>query len=51
MTAVMDVPEPIELASRDEITALQLSRLRWSLQHAYDNVAHYRKAALRHQAW
>jgi len=40
----MDVPEPIELASRDEITALQLSRLRWSLQHAYDNVAHYRKA-------
>jgi len=23
---------------------LQLARLRWSLQHAYDNVAHYRKA-------
>ena len=44
MTAVMDVPEAIELASREEITALQLSRLRWSLRHAYDNVAHYRKA-------
>ena len=44
MTAVMDVPEAIELASRDEIAALQLARLRWSLQHAYDNVAHYRKA-------
>ena len=32
----------IETASRDEISALQLERLRWSLQHAYDNVAHYR---------
>ena len=36
--------EPIETASRDEIQALQLQRLRWSLQHAYDNVPHYRKA-------
>ncbi|MDO8932810.1 MAG: phenylacetate--CoA ligase PaaK [Rhodocyclaceae bacterium] len=35
--------DPIETASRDEITALQIARLRWSLQHAYDNVAHYRK--------
>ena len=34
--------DPIETASRDEIAALQLSRLRWTLQHAYDNVAHYR---------
>jgi phenylacetate-CoA ligase len=34
--------EPIETASRDEIAALQLTRLRWSLQHAYDNVAAYR---------
>ena len=34
----------IEFASRDEIAALQLDRLRWSLQHAYDNTAHYRKA-------
>ncbi len=35
---------PIERASRDELQALQLERLRWSLQHAYDNVAHYRAA-------
>jgi phenylacetate-CoA ligase len=34
--------EPIEVASRDEIAALQLGRLKWSLQHAYDNVHHYR---------
>ena len=31
--------EPIERASRDELRALQLERLRWSLAHAYDNVA------------
>jgi len=36
--------EAIETASRDEIEALQLKRLRWTLQHAYDNVPHYRKA-------
>jgi phenylacetate-CoA ligase len=36
--------EPIERASRDELHALQLKRLQWSLQHAYDNVAHYREA-------
>ncbi|MDB5938365.1 MAG: phenylacetate-CoA ligase, partial [Polaromonas sp.] len=36
--------EPIEQASRDEITALQLQRLRATLQHAYDHVPHYRKA-------
>ncbi|MFN9031435.1 MAG: phenylacetate--CoA ligase PaaK [Betaproteobacteria bacterium] len=36
--------EPIENASRDELQALQLRRLRWSLQHAYDNVPHYRAA-------
>jgi len=36
--------ESIETASRDELSALQLSRLRWSLQHAYDNVPHYRRA-------
>ncbi len=34
--------EPIELASRDEIAALQLERLKWSVAHAYDNVPHYR---------
>ena len=36
--------EPIERASRDELTALQLTRLRWSLAHAYRNVSHYRAA-------
>jgi len=36
--------EPIERASRDELQALQLQRLQWTLQHAYDNVPHYRKA-------
>ncbi len=34
--------EPIETASRDEITALQLQRLQRTLQHAYANVPHYR---------
>ncbi|MGZ5786501.1 MAG: phenylacetate--CoA ligase PaaK [Ramlibacter sp.] len=34
--------EPIARASRDELQALQLERLRWSLRHAYDNVPHYR---------
>ncbi len=36
--------EPIETASRDELQALQLQRLQWSLKHSYDNVAHYRAA-------
>jgi phenylacetate-CoA ligase len=36
--------ESIETASRDELHALQLQRLQWSLAHAYDHVAHYRKA-------
>ena len=35
--------DPIETASRDEVAALQLQRLKWSLQHAYDNVPHYRR--------
>jgi len=34
--------DPIELASIDEIRSLQRDRLRWSLRHAYDNVAMYR---------
>jgi phenylacetate-CoA ligase len=36
--------EPIETASRDAISALQLQRLQWSLKHAYENVQHYRKS-------
>lgn len=35
--------DPIETASRDEIAALQLQRLKWSLRHAYDNVPAYTK--------
>ena len=34
--------EAVENASRDEIEALQLQRMRWSLNHAYKNVAHYK---------
>jgi len=36
--------EPIEIASRDEIAALQRERLQWTLNRAYKNVAHYRRA-------
>ena len=35
--------EPIERASVDELRALQLQRLRWSLRHAYDNSTVYRR--------
>ncbi len=35
--------DPIEIASRDEIQALQLTRLKWSLRHAYENVPFYRR--------
>lgn len=36
--------DPIEIASRDEIAALQLERLRWSLCHAYENTGFYKKS-------
>lgn len=36
--------EPIETASRDEISTLQLDRLKWSLRHAYDNVPFYKSS-------
>jgi len=36
--------EPIERASRDELQALQLARLQWSVKHAYGNVPHYRRS-------
>ena len=44
-----DVPDPASLdaAERmgiDELRALQLERLQWTLRHAYDNVPHYRAA-------
>jgi phenylacetate-CoA ligase len=47
MTAKTPQPgelESIELASRDEIAALQFERMKWTLQHAYDNVPHYKKS-------
>src|SRR5712671_5435215 len=34
--------EAIERASQDELRALQLQRLRWSLRHVYENVSLYR---------
>ena len=37
-----DELEAIERASRDELEALQLERLRWTLRHAYENVPFYR---------
>jgi phenylacetate-CoA ligase len=36
--------DPAERMSVDELRALQLDRLRWSLRHAYEHVPHYRKA-------
>jgi phenylacetate-CoA ligase len=36
--------DPIEIASRDEIAALQLERLKWTLHCVYGNVPHYRRA-------
>jgi phenylacetate-CoA ligase len=36
--------EPIEIASRDEIEALQLTRMKWSLKHAYAHVPFYRQS-------
>ncbi|HUY84538.1 MAG TPA: phenylacetate--CoA ligase, partial [Steroidobacteraceae bacterium] len=36
--------EPIETASLEELRALQLERLRWSVRHAYENVEHYRRS-------
>ncbi|MFI6904939.1 phenylacetate--CoA ligase PaaK [Nonomuraea sp. NPDC050394] len=44
-TAGAPAPEdldPAERLSRDELAALQLERLRWTLNHAYQNVPFYR---------
>jgi len=35
--------EAIERASRDELHALQLARMQWSVRHAYDHVPQYRR--------
>ena len=39
--------DPIEIASRDEIAALQLARLKTTLRRAYDHIPHYRDAFAR----
>src|SRR4029077_8417143 len=49
MTVLGTAPAPDlldagERLSRDAVLDLQLRRLRWSLGHAYANVAHYRRA-------
>jgi len=44
LTPARNTLDPIEIASRDEISALQLERMKWSLNHAYQNVPHYKKA-------
>ncbi|MEL6450553.1 MAG: phenylacetate--CoA ligase PaaK [Pseudomonadota bacterium] len=44
LTPAPNTLDPIEIASRDEIEALQLDRLKWSLTHAYTNVPHYTQA-------
>ena len=43
LTPAKNTLDPIETASRDEISALQLKRMQWSLTHAYNNVPFYRK--------
>ncbi len=40
--AKRDELDPIEIASRDEIAAVQLKRMKWALRHAYENVPLYR---------
>lgn len=43
MTPSRDILDPIEIASRDEISALQERRMAWSLRHAYDNSPFYKR--------
>ena len=40
----------IETASRDEITALQTERMKWSLQHTYKNVPYFKAKCEAHGA-
>ncbi len=44
LTPARESLDKIEIASRDEISALQLERLQWSLNHAYSNVPHYKNS-------
>lgn len=43
LSPARDSLDPIEIASRDEISALQHQRLAWSLRHAYENSPFYRQ--------
>ena len=43
LTADPKTLDPIELASQDEISSLQLQRMKWSVRHAYNNVPFYKK--------
>ncbi|MDE3080078.1 MAG: phenylacetate--CoA ligase [Paracoccaceae bacterium] len=42
--------DPIEIASRDEIEALQFHRMKRSLKHAFENSPFYRKSFIAHDA-
>lgn len=44
LTPAKDALDPIERASLDELRGLQLSRLSWSLHHAYQNSAFVRQS-------
>ena len=44
LTPNSDDLEPIEIASRDELTALQTRRLAETLRHAYANIPHYQQS-------
>src|SRR5215208_2366161 len=49
MAATPSAPlEPIERASSDELHALQLARMQWSVHHAYDHVPQYRRKFAEH---
>ena len=43
-TTPTNLLDPIEKASRDEVTALQTRRLKATLHNVYQNVPHYRQA-------
>ncbi|WP_428687462.1 phenylacetate--CoA ligase PaaK [Roseibium sp.] len=50
LTPERDSLDPIEIASRDEISALQQQRLTWTLAHAYENSPFFRKRFDEHGA-
>ena len=50
MTPMKEILDLIEIASRDEISALQQKRMAWSLRHAYENSPFYRKRFDEHGA-